>query len=30
VAHHVNVGLLPGNEVAIVPDLRGRLNGHWG
>ena len=28
VAHHVNVGLLPGNQVAVVPDLRGGLDGH--
>ena len=28
VAHHMDVGLLPGDEVAVVPDLRGGLDGH--
>ena len=28
VAHHVDGGLLPGNQVAVVPDFRGGLDGH--
>ena len=28
VAHHVDGGLFPGNEIAVVPDFRGRLDGH--
>src|SRR5215472_13980286 len=28
VAHHVDGGLFPGNEVAVAPDLRGGLDGH--
>ena len=30
VAHDVNIGVLPGNQVAVVPDFRGRLNRHEG
>ena len=30
VAHHVNRGLLPRNQVAVVPDLLSRLDGHGG
>ncbi len=30
VAHDVEGGLLPGNEVAVVPDFRGGLDGHGG
>src|ERR1035438_10505425 len=30
VAHHMQGGLFPGNEVAVVPDFRGRLDRHGG
>ena len=30
VAHDVEGGLLPGNQVAVVPDFCGRLDGHGG
>jgi hypothetical protein len=30
VAHHVEGGILPGNESAVMPDLRGCLNRHRG
>ena len=28
VRHHVNVGLIPGNEFAVMPDFLGLLNRH--
>jgi hypothetical protein len=30
VAHDVNIGVLPGDEVAVMPDLGGGLDGHEG
>jgi hypothetical protein len=30
VAHDVEGGIFPGNQVAVVPDFGGRLNGHEG
>ena len=30
VAHYMEGGILPGNQVAVVPDFGGRLNRHEG
>ena len=30
VAHDVEGGVFPGNEVAVVPDFGCCLDGHWG